>query len=504
MNTLLTWLGKTDIDNMQQDQNAAISTIAIKNHQQFDKIVILSNAWDSHWDSYVKWLKLRMLRMGRPEQDISIVRVHIESPIDYFSISKVSQKWINKLSSESAELFINITSGTPAMSTISVLLGKAKNNTHFVQATPKNEVILADIPIDFKNEFESSAARSLASKAVAKPGKNKAFENIVAVSNKMKSVINTAKKLAPLDIPLLILGETGTGKEVITNAIHSASRRSKAAIRTVNCGALPENLADSILFGHVKGAFTGAVKDHKGLFEQADGGTLFLDEVGELTPEIQVKLLRALQQGEITRVGDDKTEIVDVRVIAATHRNLMKMVEDGDFREDLFYRLAIGVIELPALRDRIEDIEPLILDLSQELNQGAQQYSGYISKKISDKGIKFILSQPWLGNIRELWNTMNRAFLLSDSEVITDKDLHDSMLIRNKSEDEQPVHLALGQIVDVNQLTDKYQKKYIVAALKASGNVRKTAAKMLSLGNHQNLKNWMERLGMLSSKKSDE
>jgi DNA-binding NtrC family response regulator len=223
-----------------------------------------------------------------------------------------------------------------------------------------------------------------------------------------------------------------------------------------------------------------------------------------LTPEIQVKLLRALQQGEITRVGDDKTEIVDVRVIAATHRNLMKMVEDGDFREDLFYRLAIGVIELPALRDRSEDIEPLILDLSQELNQGAQQYSGYKSKKISDKGIKFILSQPWLGNIRELWNTMNRAFLLSDSEVITDKDLHDSMLVRNKSEDEQPVHLALGQIVDVNQLTDKYQKKYIVAALKASGNVRKTAAEMLSLGNHQNLKNWMERLGMLSSKKSDE
>jgi len=122
VSTLLTWLGKTDIDNMQQDQNAAISTIAIKNHQQFDKFVILSNAWDSHWDSYVKWLKLRMLRMGRPDQDISIVRVHIESPIDYFAISKVSQKWINKLSSESAELFINITSGTPAMSTIGINL----------------------------------------------------------------------------------------------------------------------------------------------------------------------------------------------------------------------------------------------------------------------------------------------------------------------------------------------------------------------------------------------
>jgi transcriptional regulator with PAS, ATPase and Fis domain len=502
VNTLLTWLGQTDVDNMLKDKNAAISSIAIQHSNSFDKILILSNAWDEHWEKYIKWLKRRMGTIGRPEQDISIVRVHIETPIDYFSISQVSQKWINKLSSESTELYINLSSGTPAMTTISVLIGKAKSNTHFYQATRNNEILLADIPIDFKSEYNSSVARSVSSKAVSSPSTNKAFKNIVAVSHSMKTVIAKAKKLAPLDLPILVLGETGTGKEVISNAIHSSSSRYKKEIKTVNCGALPESLADSVLFGHVKGAFTGAVKDHKGIFEQADGGTLFLDEVGELIPEIQVKLLRALQQKEITRVGDDKTIVVDVRVIAATHRDLMKMVEDGDFREDLFYRLALGVIELPALRDRIDDIEPLAIELGNEINDAAKGYLDYESKNISDKGIKFIISQPWFGNVRELWNTLNRAFLLNDNKIISDDDIKNAMLVRNKAEDEQSVHLALGQSVDIVQLTNKYQKKYIAAALKASGNVRKTAAEMLTLGNHQNLKNWMERLDMLPSKDS--
>ena len=169
-------------------------------------------------------------------------------------------------------------------------------------------------------------------------------------------------------------------------------------------------------------------------------------------------MLRALQQGEITRVGDDKTIIVDIRVIAATHRNLMKMVEDGDFREDLFYRLAIGVIELPSLRDRVEDIEPLVLDLGNEINKSAERYLGYKSKNVSEKGIKFIISQPWVGNVRELWYTLNRAFLLNDNKIISDNDIKSAMLVRNKTEDEQPIHLALGQLVDINQLTDKYQK----------------------------------------------
>lgn len=502
MKVLFTWLGKTDIENMEKDKSAAISSIALNHPDPFDKIVIISNAWDEKWHLYEEWLQGKLAKAFRPYSDVTINRVYIKTPIDYFTISKESQKWIDKLSAESESLYINLTSGTPAMSSVSIILGKAKSNTYFYQSDPSGKIYLDEMPFDFVAEHNASAARAISSKAVSIPGDKKAFENIVAVSESMKTVVVKAKKLAPLDLPILVLGETGTGKEVISNAIHSSSSRYKKEIKTVNCGALPESLADSVLFGHVKGAFTGAVKDHKGIFEQADGGTLFLDEVGELTPEIQVKLLRALQQKEITRVGDDKTIVVDVRVIAATHRNLMKMVEDGDFREDLFYRLALGVIELPALRDRIDDIEPLAVELGNEINHAAKDYLDYKSKNISDKGIKFIISQPWFGNVRELWNTLNRAFLLNDNQVLSDDDIKNAMLVRNKAEDEQPVHLALGQSVDIVQLTNKYQKKYISAALKASGNVRKTAAEMLTLGNHQNLKNWMERLDMLPSKDS--
>ncbi|WP_336512194.1 sigma-54 factor interaction domain-containing protein, partial [Vibrio anguillarum] len=178
-----------------------------------------------------------------------------------------------------------------------------------------------------------------------------------------------AHRLALSDLPVLVLGESGSGKEVMATAIHNASSRAEMPFRAVNCGALPENLVDSILFGHVKGAFTGADKDHSGLFEQANGGTLFLDEVGELPLNVQVKLLRALQQKEITRVGDVKSKVVDVRIIAATHQDLFQMTSQGAFREDLFYRLAVGVIEVPPLRARAEDIPELISILMSDINQ---------------------------------------------------------------------------------------------------------------------------------------
>lgn len=165
----------------------------------------------------------------------------------------------------------------------------------------------------------------------------------------MKNVVDKAKQIARSEVPALILGDTGTGKELMANAIHQVSLRTNKPIKTINCGALSETLVDSTLFGHKKGAFTGAEKDHPGLFEQADGGTFFQDEVGELSLSVQVKLLRALQQGEVIRLGDTKTINVGIRIIAATHQDLSKLVNEGKFREDLFYRLAVGIIQMPSL-----------------------------------------------------------------------------------------------------------------------------------------------------------
>ena len=246
-------------------------------------------------------------------------------------------------------------------------------------------------------------SKNIAHTATSLPKVQKAFSELTAKSKIMTDVVEKAKRIAASEVPALILGETGTGKELMANAIHKGSLRGNKPIRVVNCGALAENLVDSTLFGHKKGAFTGADKDYAGLFEQANGGTLFLDEVGELKPDIQVKLLRALQQGEITRLGDTKTINVDVRVIAATHQDLTILIEQGDFREDLFYRLAVGIINMPPLRDRIEDIPVIVEQLTEQINDSGAKHPDYVSKKVSENGIKFILSQSWLGNIRELW-----------------------------------------------------------------------------------------------------
>jgi transcriptional regulator with PAS, ATPase and Fis domain len=494
MNTLLTWLGSTDLNSAENDKEAAIATIAMKSTEPFDKIVILANAWETEWDDYLSWLKTRLAEAKRPFDNVIIQKAKIKNPIDYETILDQSAIWINKLSNESDKLTISLTSGTPAMIAIAVILGKARANVEFVQSSEKTPIIYPKIPVDFAKEYVKSAAKGLASKAVRDPKTPKRLEIIAAQSIKMRDIISKAKVLATSELPVLVLGETGTGKEVISNAIHLASLRAEQPFKAVNCGALPQTLVDSILFGHEKGAFTGADKQHNGLFEQASGGTLFLDEVGELAPDVQVKLLRVLQEGCITRVGGSETIDVDVRIIAATHRNLLKMVEAGEFREDLFYRLAVGVIHIPSLRNRAEDIPILIEELIAEINTASSTQVNYKSKNISNKGIKFILTQPWQGNIRELWNTLNRAFLWSSSAEVSDKDILDAMLVRDKTPEEAEVALSLGQVVDINQIIDKHKKKYVLAALKATGNNLTKTSAMLSLNSHQTLKGWIKAL----------
>ncbi len=496
MNILYTWLGFTDIQHMKEDKNAAISSLAIFNETPFDRIVIFANTWEENWEKYESWLQTRLSTIQRPSDNVKIFKADITTAIDYPTIIKHTDKWLSKLSEESDNLYINLTSGTPAMTAVSILVGKGKSNTCFIQSSRDDKVLSVDIPVDFGKAYVKSAAKNIASKAVATPSVGKTFNNIVAESSVMKSTIKKAKRLATSELPTLILGETGTGKEVLANAIHAASLRAEKPLKIVNCGALPETLVDSILFGHVKGAFTGAEKEHQGLFEQADGGTLFLDEVGELTPETQVKLLRALQQGEITKVGSEQTINVDVRIIAATHRDLIQLVETNKFREDLFYRLAVGIVEIPALRDRAEDISALVHELTDEINLAASKHPDYKSKKTSESAIKFISAQAWPGNIRELWNTLNRAFLWSDKEKITEKDIQDALIIRTNTQEISNVSLTLGQQVNISDILDIHKKKYIEAALKATGNNKTKAAEMLSLNSHQVLTKWIKDLAI--------
>ncbi len=244
--------------------------------------------------------------------------------------------------------------------------------------------------------------------------KTYSFQNIVSKNPKMQEIFEVIRKVAQYKSTILIMGESGTGKELIARALHYNSGRSQNPFVPINCGAIPENLLESELFGHIKGAFTDAIRTKKGLFEEAHGGTLFLDEIGELPVQLQVKLLRVLQDGEIRRVGESRSIQIDVRIVAATAKDLAKEVSEGRFREDLFYRLNVFPIHVPPLRERREDI-PLLV------SHFIKKYSQSLNKEVGGIGpgaLQALMSYPWFGNVRELENAIERAVVLTDGKQI--------------------------------------------------------------------------------------
>ena len=291
------------------------------------------------------------------------------------------------------------------------------------------------------------------------------FGNIIGRDSKMINIFKQIKDVADYDYPVHIFGETGTGKELVAAAIHSESHRGGAAFVPINCGALPEGLIESELFGHVKGAFTGAIRDKKGRFELADAGTAFLDEVTELSNNIQAKLLRFLQEGKFERVGGERTISVDVRVISATNRNLKEAVKRGKFREDLYYRLNVIPIELPPLRDRKIDI-PL---LSEHFLQEARERYGKKLLKISSKVMSVMLDYRWPGNVRELQNAIQFAIVKSSGRVISAEDL--------------PLELRdLENICARRGPSRKLDADSVRSALERTGGNKVKAAKLLGVG----------------------
>jgi two-component system response regulator AtoC len=244
--------------------------------------------------------------------------------------------------------------------------------------------------------------------------KEYSFENIVSKNEEMQKIFDVIKKIAQYKSTVLITGESGTGKELVARALHYNSNRSQNPFLPVNCGAIPENLLESELFGHAKGAFTDAIRTKKGLFEEADAGTLLLDEIGELPAQLQVKLLRVLQEGEVRRIGESKAIKVDVRIVAATAKDLAKEVNEGRFREDLFYRLNVLPIHIPPLRERKEDI-PLLS------HHFIKKYNQILNKNvvgIDQKALETLMRYKWFGNVRELENAIERAIVLSDKDYL--------------------------------------------------------------------------------------
>jgi transcriptional regulator with GAF, ATPase, and Fis domain len=236
---------------------------------------------------------------------------------------------------------------------------------------------------------------------------------MIGASKAITHIKTMIDKVAPTDARVLITGPNGTGKELVAHWLHEKSERAKAPMVEVNCAAIPSELIESELFGHVKGSFTGAVKDRAGKFETANGGTIFLDEIGDMSLSAQAKVLRVLQENIISRVGSDKDIKVDVRVIAATNKDLQKEITEGKFREDLYHRLAVILINVPSLNDRREDIPLLIKFFSEQI----AEEQGTAVKKFSDKAVKLLQEYDWTGNIRELRNVVERLIILGEKEV---------------------------------------------------------------------------------------
>ena len=305
--------------------------------------------------------------------------------------------------------------------------------------------------------------------------KTYSFENIIAKSDKMREIFATIKKVSGHKTTVLIAGETGTGKELVARAIHFNSPRKNRPFIAVNCGAIPENLLESELFGHEKGAFTGAIKTKNGMFEEADGGTIFLDEVGELPVSLQVKLLRVLQEEEIRRVGGSRSISIDVRVIAASAQDLSLEVKSGNFRDDLFYRLNILSIDIPPLRERREDISLLIEHFINKYNNRL----GLAVEKVARDVLGLLLDYLWPGNIRELENCIERTMVLTNSKLITVENLPRE--IKGKK---SPLAFALREDeLSIKKTTRIMEKELIEKSLKKTGGNHTRAAKLLEISN---------------------
>jgi two-component system response regulator AtoC len=299
------------------------------------------------------------------------------------------------------------------------------------------------------------------------------FDRIVGASGALRQVLSMVTKVARSNSTVMIKGETGTGKELIAGAIHHNSLRASKAFVKVNCAALQENLLESELFGHEKGAFTSADKQRIGRFEQADGGTLFLDEVGDMSPSTQAKILRVLQEHEFERLGGTRTLRVDVRIITASNRNLATMVQEGRFREDLFYRLNVVSVEMPPLRERKDDIPALsaffMKRFSSELKRTVNE--------IEPEALKIMMRHHWPGNIRELENVIERAVLLTDGSVITPIDLQ----IGEQSSGQSGERSSVVKIPPTGIPLEEIERQAVVEALKMSNWIQKDAADLLGI-----------------------
>ena len=470
--------------------------------QPFDEVRLLSN-YPAAWNRlFVRWL-------GRPAE---INAANLANPTNYQAIFAIADTALAAIDHRpdrgSIELCLHLSPGTPAMAAVWLLLGKTRYPATFYE-TFAGKSWATDVPFDLTVDLIPAILkdpdRHLQHLAAHSPSEIEGFQDIAGETRAIRDAVGRAKRAAMRGVSILILGESGTGKEMFAQAIHRASARRDQPFAAINCAALSRTLLESELFGHVRGAFTGAEKDRKGAFENADGGTIFLDEIGECDLETQAKLLRVLQpiaaEGPclrlIRRLGDDKERKVNVRVVAATNRNLHEAMRQGRFREDLYYRLAAITIALPPLRDRRADIPRIAQKLLEQINrQFAAEEPSYRHKSLSDSAIAFVKRHAWPGNVRHLYNVLVQAAVLADGDTLGRADVVAAL-------GELPAEAAgraplldrpIGDGFNLEEYLNDIQRSYLRRAMEEAHGVKAHAARLLGVKNYQTLDAQLKRL----------
>ncbi len=497
---LVSWVGNADISGLSNTANDSKGPLnAILCADDYDHTYLLHNQPQSTVKPFIEALKQRFFTGDKVHaNNVHVKKVKLSSPIHFGDIYTALDSVLKIAVADHPDhqLYIQLTSGTSSMTAVSILVGKTKYPARFIQSSieqgVKEEVIPFDVAADFLPTLTERNDSQLAHLINGEAPASAAFDDIITRNPEMKRLKQLATVLATRDVPVLIVGESGTGKELFAKAIVNASERKDKPFLTLNCGAIPTDLIDATLFGHTKGAFTGAAEARKGYFERCDGGTLFLDEFGELPLVQQVRLLRVLQDGSFTPVGSTKEQKVNVRLITATNKNLIEEVAAGRFREDLFYRVAIGVLHLPPLRQRTEDLVILAEALLEKINTEASAQPAYKHKKLSVKAKNIIKTYAWPGNVRELNATLLRASLWGVGESISDTDIQQASF-QTPKQGSSILDQNVSQGIDIQGVIAEISTHYIKQALEESDGSKTKAAELLGLKNYQTLNNWMDK-----------
>lgn len=468
--------------------------------EQFDEVHLLSNYTPAKNRQYLKWLG------GDPV----LHQVKLTNPTDYPEVFKVADAELASVVSvprpHRLDLCLHLSPGTPTMTAIWLLLGKSKYHPATFYQTHEGKAWVTSVPFDLVLEFVPQVLRDADARlqllASQKPQEVEGFQGIVGESRNLCVAVGLARRAALRDVSVLLLGESGTGKEKFARAIHDASPRKGKKFVSINCAAISRELLESELFGHKKGAFTGAVDDRVGAFKEADGGTLFLDEIGECDPAMQAKLLRVLQPPDndpchrvFYRVGESKPTTSDVRIIAATNRDLNAAIASNEFRDDLYYRIAAITIKLPPLRERREDIPLLVQRLLGQINENFEKKEpGYRHKTVSSSAMTFVRKHPWPGNVRQLFNTLLQAAVMTDGDAIDRQDVADAIAEVPGKPNLDLMEQPLGEGFVLPDFLEEIHRHYLMRGMKEAGGVKAKAAELLGYKNYQTLAAQLERL----------